>query len=172
MGQNTLAILFIVILVAALIITNLNNFKSKKEEKIEEPEKLQDELPYVRKMLLTKTEYTFYKILKTQCDAANLLICPKVRLEDLIEVKDNNNKSKWRGYIKSRHVDFIITDAKLNIKAAIELDDKSHNSSRAQNTDNFKNNLFKTIAIPLFRIKTGQEYNEAITHIIKEIIDN
>lgn len=172
MGQNTLAILFIVILGAALIITNLNYFKSKKEEKIEEPEKLPDELPYEKKMILTKTEYTFYKILKNQCDAANLLICPKVRLEDLIEVKDNKNKSKWRGYIKSRHVDFIITDAKLNIKAAIELDDKSHNSSRAKNTDNFKNNLFNTIKIPLFRIKTGQDYNEAITNIITGIITN
>lgn len=169
MGQNTLAILFIVILGVALIITNLNNFKSKKEEKIEEPEKLPDELPYGRTMLLTKTEYTFYKILKNQCDAADLLICPKVRLEDFIEVKDSNNKSKWRGYIKSRHVDFIITDAKLNIKAAIELDDKSHNSSKAQNTDNFKNNLFKTIEIPLFRIKTGLDYNEAVTNIIKDL---
>ena len=132
----------------------------------EEPEKAEGDLPYKKKYLLTRTEYIFFKILKPACDNADIMICPKVRLEDLAEVTDKANLYKWRGYIKSRHVDFILTDNKLNVLAAIELDDSSHNSKKVQNTDTFKNNFFKKIGIPLFRIRTGQDYNEAITNII------
>ncbi|MDE7211838.1 MAG: DUF2726 domain-containing protein, partial [Lachnospiraceae bacterium] len=33
---------------------------------------------------------------------------------------------KYRGYIKSRHVDFLICDSALHILAALELNDPSH----------------------------------------------
>lgn len=139
---------------------------NKKKDVQEESAPSAAEMPYKRKHLLTSTEYAFFKVLKPICDAADYMICPKVRLEDLAEVTDKANLYKWRGYIKSRHVDFILTDNKLNVLAAIELDDSSHNSKKVQNTDTFKNNFFKKIGIPLFRIRTGQDYNEAITNII------
>ena len=82
-------------------------------------------MPYKKRKLLTYTEYNFYKIMKKACDEKNLLICPKVRLEDFIDVTDKKNRMKYRGYIKSRHVDFIITDSKLNLLCGIELDDPS-----------------------------------------------
>ena len=61
-------------------------------------------LPYEKKFLLTKAEYAFYQILKKECDKNNLLICPKVRLEGFITVTDKEHYSKYRGYIKSRHI--------------------------------------------------------------------
>lgn len=62
--------------------------------------------PYKKKMLLTKTEYAFYNILKIKCDKNNVLICPKIRMEDFLEVTDKQNKLKYRGYIKSRHIHY------------------------------------------------------------------
>ena len=124
--------------------------------------------PYKSKMLLTKTEYAFYQILKTECDQNNMLICPKVRMEDFIETTTSEEKQKYRNYIKSRNIDYIICDSKLHILAGIELDDYSHNSTKAQEKDEFKNDVFKTINIPLYRIKT--EKNEYINRI-KEIIN-
>ena len=110
-------------------------------------------------------EYVFYGILKKKCEAAGLLICPKVRLEDFINVTARE-RMKYRGYIKSRHVDFLICDSALHILAALELNDPSHSSAKAQQTDNFKNQLYASIGLPLFRIPTGQDYSQKIDELI------
>ena len=126
-------------------------------------------MPYKKRKLLTYTEYTFYKIMKKACDEKNLLICPKVRLEDFIDVTDKKNRMKYRGYIKSRHVDFIITDSKLNLLCGIELDDPSHQKPEAAKTDAFKNELFQTINIPLFRIDTTTKYEIRMNYIFRQL---
>lgn len=95
-----------------------------------------------------------YKILEEKCTKNGLWICPKVRLEDFISVTGTKNIGKYRGYIKSRHVDFLICDKDLHIKAGLELDDSSHETRQAAQTDKFKNELFESIGLPLFRIKT------------------
>ncbi|MCH5272732.1 MAG: DUF2726 domain-containing protein [Lachnospiraceae bacterium] len=124
---------------------------------------------YRKKYLLSKTEYAFYIPLKKKCDEYNLLICPKVRLEDFIQVTAQE-RMKYRGYIKSRHVDFLICDMALNIITAVELDDESHNTATAQKTDMFKNDLYETIGIPLYRIRTNENYAMRINDIIREQI--
>ena len=93
--------------------------------------------PYEKKMLLTAVEYRFYRILKEQCDRYHLLICPKVRMEDFLSVTDRRNVYKYRGYIKSRHIDFILCDSDLHMLAGLELDDPSHNSPAAGKADIF-----------------------------------
>ena len=126
--------------------------------------------PYRQKFLLTKTEYAFYKILEEKCTKNGLRICPKVRLEDFISVTGTKNIGKYRGYIKSRHVDFLICDKDLHIKAGLELDDSSHETRQAAQTDKFKNELFESIGLPLFRIKTiRSEYERQIDKMISQI---
>lgn len=128
------------------------------------------EYPYEKKMLLTKAEYAFYHVLKRKCDENDLLICPKVRMEDFINVTDRKNILKYRGYIRSRHIDFMICDNKLHLLAGIELDDSSHQSKDAANVDEFKNKVFKTIQLPLFRVKMSQgNYEIQLDKIIYEI---
>ena len=120
-----------------------------------------DILPYEKKMLLTKTEYGFWKCLKQKCDE-------KVRMEDFLSVtvKDKKQLMKYRGYIKSRHIDFMICDSALHILAGLELDDRSHNSANAQKTDLFKNQVFTVIGLPLFRVIIGGEsYETQLTRI-------
>lgn len=120
--------------------------------------KIPEKLPYEKKMLLTKAEYSFYLTLKDECDKNNLLICPKVRMEDFINVTDKQNHSKYRGYIKSRHIDFLICDIKLRIKAGIELDDNTHKNQKVKNVDELKQKIFEQISMPLFRIKMSDGY--------------
>lgn len=122
---------------------------------------------YKKKNLLTKTEYSFYMKSKLSLKEKNLYLYPKVRLEDFIETEGEwKEKQSLRSRIKSRHIDFLICDENLHIKAAIELDDKSHFSEKSQTTDNFKNELFKSIDIPLIRIQVSQDYNNDINNII------
>ena len=64
----------------------------------------------------------------------------------------------------------MLCDSNLYIKAGIELDDTTHNTSKAKKTDELKNNIFKAIDIPLYRIKVNdKEYTTEIENIIKLI---
>ena len=122
------------------------------------------EYPYRAERLLTKTEYSFYKILKTECDNKNLLICPKVRMDDFLEVTytDSKKRFKYRNHVKPRHIDFLICDKNLYLLAGIELDGESHNDPDAKIVDNFKDNVFKTINYPLYRIPVSNQNNYKI----------
>ena len=126
-------------------------------------------MPYTRRNLLTKTEHLFYTTLIEECRDRGLLVCPKVRLEDLVYVTDKENRAKYRGYVKSRHVDFVLTDEALQPIAAIELDDPSHDHYLAMQIDEFKDRLFETIGLPLFRVPTGVDYEEALEEIFEAL---
>lgn len=142
------------------IIKKYNNTKiQNKAEK-----QILDTIPYEKKMLLTKAEYSFYLKLKEECDKNNLLICPKVRMEDFINVTDKHNNLKYRGYIKARHIDFLICDNKLHIKAGIELDDNTHKQEKIKQIDKLKEKIFKKISLPLFRIKMSDGYYQEQIH--------
>ncbi len=121
---------------------------------------------YERKYLLTKNEWYFYKKLKPIADKYNLHVLSKIRLEDIIHVKNGLNKSmsySARGRIKSRHIDFALANPdNLDIILAIELDDNSHNNQKAFESDTFKNQLFNAVGLPLIRVLG----NEDIEYII------
>lgn len=80
---------------------------------------------YQKTHLLTKNEYHEYKKLKHFADQNNLIICPKVRLLDLIVPRENTDRAAL-GKISSKHVDFAICDDKLYVKGIVEIDDNSH----------------------------------------------
>lgn len=159
-------ILIIICAIAGKIIAVLGAKKNTPVQNVgQQPEPIgngSDILPYEKKMLLTKTEYGFWKCLKQKCDEKGFIICPKVRMEDFLSVtvKDKRQLMKYRGYIKSRHIDFMICDSALHILAGLELDDRSHNSANAQKTDLFKNQVFTVIGLPLFRVIIGGESYE------------
>lgn len=179
MTINAVQVTILIIVIAFVVYYIYNKISGRPAEKsYEEPTETAETLIntksvdlancYQRKNLLTKTEYVFYGVLKKKCDAANLLICPKVRLEDFIHVTATE-RMKYRGYIKSRHVDFLICDSALHILAALELDDPSHSSAKAQQADNFKNQLYASIGLPLFLIPTGQDYSRKIDELIMNL---
>ena len=162
--------IILLIIIGILVFIIKYKTDTKQETKINGNEKL----PYKKKNLFTKNEYKFYMQLSKIATEEKLKVFPKVRLEDFIEttIEDPKAKLKYRGYIKSRHVDFLICNEKLNILAAIELDDPSHYTKKAREIDNFKNNVFNTITIPLHRINSGSDYNAVIENIIKNMNDN
>ncbi|MBR3761519.1 MAG: DUF2726 domain-containing protein [Lachnospiraceae bacterium] len=163
-------ILIIIIVILAYLVYNAKTeAKSNPENTTPKPERLEQALPYQKKHLFTKTEYKFYMYLKSIAAEEKLTLFAKVRLEDFIETTSTDNKMKYRGYIRSRHIDFLVCDDKLNILCAIELDGPSHYNKKSQEIDTFKNKLFETIKIPLYRVKTDSDYNAVIENIIKSI---
>lgn len=118
--------------------------------------------------IMTQTELIFYRELKKVTDKLQLSIFPQVDLERIITVSDNNTKD--RNKIKSRSIDFsIVNNKNCKIVCCIELDDYTHNRKNVQKADNFKNQLFKKVNIPLKRIKVNNYYNlEELENMIKE----
>lgn len=127
-------------------------------------------LPYQRKMLLTSYEYKLYKLLKPLTDKNNLHIMSKVRIIDFISVKRGMTKNEAYSYIckiKQSHIDFLVCNPEnLYPLAAIELDDNTHQSLKAQEKDKFKDEVFKSTGIKLYRIKN---INDDLEKIINEI---
>ena len=158
-------IIILIIFVCLLVLLYLN----QKQKRTPQHEEISI-YPYAQKHLLTRTEYNFYKSIREYADKNSLLICPKVRMEDFVQVTDKENTYKYRGYIKSRHIDFLICDDSLYLLCGIELDDKSHNSQKAQTTDNFKDNVFNAIGIPLHRVKVSNNYDADIERILDSIL--
>lgn len=156
-------LLYVIIIVLAGYIIWSTVLKEK-PLKVQAP-KEEPVYPYEKKNLLTKTEYAFFKVLKDFCKEKDLLFCPKVRMEDFLNVTDKQNLAKYRGYIKSRHIDFVLCDSNLHILCGIELDDKSHEKAKSQKTDFFKNKVFEQIKLPLFRIKTEDNYRIELERI-------
>lgn len=100
---------------------------------------------YQRTHLLTKNEYQEYKKLKYYADQSNLIICPKVRLLDIIIPKEGRNNLAALGKINSKHVDFVICDNKLYIKGIVELDDNSHKQPDRIERDRFVDTILTSV---------------------------
>lgn len=158
------ALIFIIILLILDILFN----KIKKDEKNNIKENIEDNysLLYDKKSyLLTQEELKFYKLLKTITNKNNLNLFSQVALYEIIKSKDIKDFNK----IKSKTIDFVITDINCKIKICIELDDKTHIQEKRQQRDIFINKLFKDLNIKLIRIPVQNFYNlEELENKIKE----
>lgn len=113
--------------------------------------------------LLTTSEKNFYEILFHILDASFYIAC-KVRQEDLFKQLPSGmpyaKKGKYRGYVKSRHVDFVICwHDSLKPLVAIELDDRTHHRRDRIQRDERMNHIFTDAGLPLIRFKTKHAYN-------------
>lgn len=158
------ALIFIIIILILDILFN----KIKKDEKNNIKENIEDNysLLYDKKSyLLTQEELKFYKLLKTITNKNNLNLFSQVALYEIIKSKDIKDFNK----IKSKTIDFVITDINCKIKICIELDDKTHIQEKRQQRDIFINKLFKDLNIKLIRIPVQNFYNlEELENKIKE----
>ena len=166
-------ILLLVTVLVLVLILFIWEKTQKKDISIETTNKWENkDLPFSRKFLLTGAEYAFWKKLKPVTDEYDLILCPKVRMEDFIQVNENDFKKKqhYRGKIKSRHIDFILCDSKLNILAGVELDDNSHKKASVREVDDMKNMAFQALKLPLFRIVMSKgDYDKQIESIIESL---
>lgn len=122
--------------------------KAEQEEKSEADtdEEIDYTKSYQKKYLFTKNELYNYKTLKQYADVKGLIICPKVRLLDIIEPIKGLKKYKTLFYkVQAKHVDFVICDDTLHIKAIIELDDSSHDQEHRIERDKFVDEILRSV---------------------------
>lgn len=145
------ALIFVIIILMMDIILNKMPKQERDEIKNEDLSSLYEKKTY----LLTQNELKFYKLLKNITDKNNLNIFSQVALYEIIRYKNIKDFNK----IKSKTIDFVITDSNCKIKLCIELDDPTHIKENRQKRDEFINKLFKDLNIKLLRIPTQNYYN-------------
>ena len=108
-------------------------------------------------------EHAFFNALMLH-KPKNAYVFPKVRLEDILQVRSDikDHKKIWgyRGRIKSRHVDFVLCGQSRQFLCAIELDGLSHKKQNVMMVDDFKDAIFKHAGLPLMRVKVGANFDK------------
>ena len=101
---------------------------------------------YQAQPLFTRNEWQNYKTLREVAEVKGYMICPKVRLLDIVKPKNGEPKYKTLLYkIQSKHVDFVVCDKNMNIKAIIELDDSTHDTEKGKERDAFVDTVLKGV---------------------------
>lgn len=159
-----LAVFLIVFMTSAIYYMNKSH-KVTKNANQPEQEELQtaEPLPYTAAKLLTRREYAFFKALQPIAQKYHLMICPKIRLADLVSVPQGTKEAKWFNYIKAKHVDFTLCDMDLRVKLIIELDDSTHERQDRQTRDDFVDRVFQTVNIKIIHLRQwGPELEQTI----------
>lgn len=170
-----LAIIIIILLLGYIIFNSIKN-NQQKQKTISQKEDISDvevsnveTLPYKKKLLLTKNEWSFYKSLKPIADELGYSILAKIRVADLVEVT-SKDRSEWQKYfnkINKKHIDFVLAKPEnLQIILLIELDDNSHNEKQKQR-DEFIDMLYIQTDYKLLRVRGTGELKEKIINAIK-----
>lgn len=109
---------------------------------------------YQARQLLTKRELQEYYKLKEYADNRGWLICPKVRLFDLIEPKRGVGKKQTLvNKIQSKHVDFVLTDRNMNVIGVLELDDSTHDRADRKQRDSFVREALEGAGITMIQTR-------------------
>jgi hypothetical protein len=115
----------------------------------------------VRDDFLSPAEARFFRVLRLVA-ADDYIICPKVRLGDILFVTRPNENRGALNRIAARHLDFLVCDASsLKPVLGVELDDSSHRRAEAAETDRFKDAVFRAATLPLLRVPVRESYEVA-----------
>jgi hypothetical protein len=107
---------------------------------------------YHPKYLRTPIEWHERKKLQKLAAERGLVICPKVRLLDIIEPRKGAANYKSLFYkVQAKHVDFLICDRAMHIKAVLELDDNSHDQKDRQERDAFVDQILTSVGYKVIR---------------------
>jgi Protein of unknown function (DUF2726) len=116
---------------------------------------------YDRCYLMTSSELIFFRRLTEYIRDTDYIICPKVRLGDIVAIDKRRWHRMWTfigrpwtvsGKLDRSHIDFLLIDGHTSmIKCGIELDDPSHNTRESQYHDRVKNEAFDRVGLKLHR---------------------
>ena len=143
-----------------------DDFEDQEESHYYEEEEEQEEyLPIrVKDYFFTRNEYKLYKILYSIInEKPDYELVSKVRWEDIWNVQKGAYQYKrYRGYLRSRHIDFVILSREQGcaIKILIELNDSSHNYYQTIERDERLKKFCEYTELHLMIIKTSRFYDE------------
>lgn len=111
--------------------------------------------------LFSAAERSFLGVLD-QAASPEYRIFGKVRIADVATLKPGLSASARQGALNrvgSKHFDFVVCRASdFSVVCAVELNDKSHGSKRAQSRDEFVVGVCRAIGLPLLQVPAQRSY--------------
>lgn len=159
--MDTTYIIFFIV-VAAVVIAVLRRGKSAGV-----PQSLYKQ----RDSLFTPAERSFLGVLD-QATAGHYRVFGKVRVADVLApaTADNNRRMSLFNKISAKHFDYVLCDpGTLDVKAVVELNDKSHNSKSRTMRDNFLRASCESAGLPLVEIPAKRGYS---VEAVKQRLNN
>ena len=110
---------------------------------------------------LSAAERSFFEILQL-AKPANTLIAIKVRLADVIKPARTTGRGNWQRAFNgtsAKHLDFVLlSSVTLEVMAAVELDDRSHEQENRRVRDQLINAALESAGIPIVRVPARASY--------------
>jgi len=152
------AVLISVLTLIAVIIRKLKNQKDCNPLEV---------YPYEPKRILTSPEQVlFHRLLKALPEH---IILTQVQYSGFLKVKDGFQHNKFHPKIRQKSIDFLVCNTDFTAIAAIELDEKSHDTEKRKLSDDFKNKAILESGLKLHRWRVEKIPSiEEIKRIIME----
>lgn len=99
---------------------------------------------YRARPLLTQNEWIQFQKLINYAAEKNLGVLIKMRLADLVDHGHGRGAELRFNKIKAKHVDFVLVDARLQVRAILELDDPSHDRPDRQKRDHLVDSILSS----------------------------
>ena len=103
---------------------------------------------YVKKPLTQPEQVLYHRLVKALPDH---IVLAQVQVSRVLGVKKGSNFHAWNNRINRLSYDFVVCGKDSTVIAAIELDDKSHESIRRSATDEKKNKATADAGLRLIR---------------------
>ena len=103
---------------------------------------------YVKKPLTQPEQVLYHRLVKALPEH---IILAQVQVSRVLGVKKGSNFNEWNNRINRMSYDFVVCGKDSAVLAAIELDDKSHESNRRSATDEKKNKATADAGLRLIR---------------------
>jgi Protein of unknown function (DUF2726) len=103
---------------------------------------------YIKKPLTQPEQVLYHRLVKAFPDH---IVLAQVQVSRILGVKKGSNFNEWNNRINRLSYDFVVCGKDSTVLAAIELDDKTHESSRRNATDEKKNKATADAGLRLIR---------------------
>jgi hypothetical protein len=103
---------------------------------------------YVKKPLTQPEQVLYHRLVKALPDH---IVLAQVQVSRVLGVKKGSNFNEWNNRINRLSYDFVVCGKDSTVLAAIELDDKTHESGRRNDTDEKKNKATADAGLRLIR---------------------
>lgn len=136
--------------------TTPNNTKPIVPSTPQQPVSRPQPLPYVRKRFMSMNEAFFYYELKKITNKYNYELFSKVRIADLVETKQGLTRKQWGyyfGIIKAKHADFVVCTMSLQPVLIVELDDRTHDTSKGMMRDSLVDRVYYSVNYPILHTR-------------------
>jgi len=119
-------------------------------------------LPYrLRDDFLSPAERSLFGVLQSVVGESGV-ICPKVRVADLLFVVDRKANMGHANRIDRKHVDFVVcAPDTMTPKVVVELDDASHARADRQERDELLDKAFQAAGLPVLHVVAKRHYTPA-----------